>query len=95
MPRRKKVYRNGKIHVMAEKCATCIFRPRNLMDLQPGRVRQMVKSAVKARSAIICHDTLGGEEAVCRGFHDGYKTPPLQLAEAMGLIVEVKNKWTR
>ena len=79
-------YRNGKVHVMSEKCATCIFRPGNLMDLSEGRVKQMVKEAVGRDSCIVCHDTLVGKKAVCRGFFDGYATQPLQVAERLGLI---------
>jgi hypothetical protein len=43
--RRGNVYRNRQVHVLAEQCATCIFRPGNLMELCPGRVRGMVAEA--------------------------------------------------
>lgn len=79
-------YRSGKVHVCESMCSTCIFRPGNLMDLSPGRVQGMVSSAVKNDTAIICHSTLDGDNAVCRGFFDRHKTQPLQMAERMGLI---------
>ena len=93
MPRSsKKVFRDGKVHVMAKKCATCIFRPGNLMHLEPGRVKWIVKEATKAESCIPCHETTHGQaegEAICRGFYDRFPTLPIRLAEAMNLLVEV------
>jgi len=86
MRRRRGPYRDGKVHVMSERCSTCIFRAGNIMRLQRGRVAQMVRDAQRQESAIICHDTLDGKRAVCRGFFDRYATAPLQIAERMGLI---------
>lgn len=83
-------FRNGRVHVCAEMCSTCVFRPGNRMNLNRGRVRDMVDSAKADDSAIVCHKTLGtGENAVCRGFFDRHKTQPLQVAERLGLITEV------
>lgn len=73
------------VRVMREQCATCIFRPGNLMHLLPGRVKDMVDGALRDDSAIVCHDTLeGAYQAVCRGFWDKYDTTPLQVARRMG-----------
>lgn len=87
-------YRDGRVHVLAGKCATCIFRPGNLMRLTPGRVKGMVDAALADQSAITCHSTLYGQgdgQAVCRGFYDahGDRSLPLQLARAMGCVKEV------
>lgn len=87
---RHNTYRDGKVYVCAEECATCIFRKGNLMQLQPGRVRQMVDDARRDESTIVCHKTLDGDHAVCRGFFDRYPTQPLQIAERLGLIVEIQ-----
>lgn len=84
-------YRDGEVHVLAAQCKTCIFRPGNLMRLEPGRVRGMVRDAIRDQAAITCHDTLHRSDvrpAVCRGFHDRYSTQPLQVAERLGLLVE-------
>jgi hypothetical protein len=71
-------------------CATCIFRPGNLMELRSGRVRDMVDSAKRDDSTIVCHATLDSREhAACRGFFDRYPTTPLQIAERMGMVVFV------
>lgn len=89
MPRSNKPFRDGKIHVQKKMCATCIFRPGNLMHLRPTRVAEMVEEAEEAQSAIICHDTLSGKQAICRGFFNKHKTMPLQVAERLGFIAEV------
>jgi len=90
MKRRRGPYRNGQIHVLSEKCATCIFHPENRMHLDPGRLKQMVKLSLKRQTtAIFCHDTLDGDKAICRGFYDRYETVPLQLGKRMRIIQEV------
>lgn len=88
-------YRGGKVHVLAEKCSTCIFRPGNKMHLQPGRVKEMVEGSLKESGAITCHQTLPygeyeADPAVCRGFYDAYKDQHmlLRLAESMGIVEE-------
>ena len=85
------VYRNGLVHVMKRQCDTCIFRPGNLMHLEPGRVEQMVEEATPD-GCIPCHKTTHGakeQEAVCRGFYDKHRTWVLQLARQMNIIEEV------
>ena len=87
---RTNVYRDGKVHVCARMCSTCIFRPGNLMRLPDGRVNQMVAGATKSEGVIPCHHTTHGEhkdgEAVCRGFYELHATPTLRLAAAMNVI---------
>jgi hypothetical protein len=83
---RHNVYRDGRVHVQASMCSTCVFRPGNLMALRAGRVRSMVDEAREHDSAIICHQTLDGDGAVCRGFFERWPTTPLQLAERLGMI---------
>lgn len=86
-------YRDGKVHVMAEKCNTCVFHPGNRMHLEAGRLGNLVTENIEAESALQCHKTLpySPEQiagAVCRGFYDSYKfaTLPLRLAIAMDLV---------
>lgn len=83
------IYRDGHVHVQREECSTCIFRKGNVMHLHAGRVRNMVDEAIAAESCIVCHQTLDGDGAVCRGFYDRYQTPPLQIAELLGVVREV------
>lgn len=70
--------RDGKPRVLSEQCSTCIGRPGNLMDLRPGRVRQMVRDGVNSGGGIVCHQTLSyGDHpdfgpAACRWFYDTY-----------------------
>lgn len=90
------VFRDGRVHVLAEKCSTCIFRPGNLMTLEPGRVKNMVDGCRNDETGagnIPCHSTIwteGVEPAICRGFYDAYRQdiPLLDLAASIGLIEE-------
>lgn len=89
------VYHSAKVHVMSEKCSTCIFRPGNLMHLQPGRVKEMVEESIKQEAGITCHKTLYGQadqHAVCRGFFDSYadRVSLLRLARGLKMIEEVE-----
>ena len=51
-----------------------------------GRVAQMVKDATGDDGCIPCHHTLGGNEAVCRGFFELRSTLTLRLAVALNVI---------
>jgi len=87
---RTDVYRDGKVHVMERKCATCIYRPGNLMSLEPGRRDGMQADAIRDEGVIPCHKTihLGGDESVCRGFFDVAKHEGLlAAAERLGIVV--------
>jgi hypothetical protein len=92
MRARHDIYRDGMIHVVSEKCSTCIFRPKNLMHLKPGRVKEMVDAARDDESgSIVCHQTIDGQtdhNAVCRGWFDGYseQSPTWRLAHYLGVI---------
>jgi hypothetical protein len=83
-------YRDGKVHVLSERCATCIFTNGAFMGLRPGRRAEMVLSARKDGSAIICHETYsvpGVKNAVCKGFFDlPHQPAALQIAERLGQI---------
>lgn len=94
----KPVFSDNRVHVMADKCSTCIFRPGNLMRLAPGRVKEMVDGAVADGSVIPCHKTIHGsaeQEAVCRGYYDGQvdKVLALMLAYTMGMIEEMPDAY--
>lgn len=60
------------------------------MQLEPGRTAGMIYQAVRNDAAIICHSTLSGDNAVCRGFFDAHKTAPLQIAERLDLIIYIE-----
>lgn len=86
----RNTYRGGHVHVCREMCSTCIFRPGNPMYLRSGVVRGMVDAALADDAAITCHQTLGGDTAVCRGFFDRHKTTPLALAIELRRLREVE-----
>jgi hypothetical protein len=93
---RSNVFRDGpdgpRVHVMAERCPTCIFRPGNLMTLNPGTVKEMVDDCLKRDAGNIpCHHTLyrrDADQAICRGFWDGYadRIQLLQVADRLGMV---------
>lgn len=85
--------RGGRIHVKAERCDTCVFRPGNRMRLEPGRLADLVQRNIDAGAALVCHKTTyeqGEGEALCRGFVDAYEdeVPALRLAAALGLYAD-------
>lgn len=79
------VYRDGLVHVHRRMCSTCIFRPGNLMRLDEGRVEGMVADSGDD-GCIPCHQVLGEEPSVCRGFFDLHKNAILQVAERLDVI---------
>lgn len=88
------VFRDGVLHVCATKCSTCIYRPGNLMRLEPDRKATMESEAVANQSVIPCHKTIYGAEvgpAICRGYWDTQKhnVGLLSAAERLGLMKEV------
>jgi hypothetical protein len=92
----REVVAAGLCRVKKDMCATCIFRPGNLMNLTPGRVKGMVAEAEYEDSFITCHETLEAwtgtqqTEAMCRGYlNAGHRPVLLRLAEEWGLVVEV------
>jgi hypothetical protein len=94
--RAKPVYSDGVIHVMPDKCATCIFHAGNRMTLEAGRVKGMVTDSIRDGGCIPCHKTTYGQrdqEAVCRGFFDSYgeRVPALAEGARLGIIEEVES----
>ncbi len=90
MKRRKcnrPIVADGKVHVLLRQCKTCIFRPDSDSELVEARER-MTKQALKEDTAIVCHETLSGEECICRGFfsHHWRDVWRLRLAVALQRI---------
>lgn len=85
----------GGVRLLAEQCATCIYRPGNPMHLAPGRLADITSSARAGDGYVICHDTLPyGEhpeagEALCRGFYDKFSTRFTQVGDRLGWWREV------
>lgn len=87
-------YRGGEVHVLEERCATCIFRtPEDgqIKGLEPGRIADLIKTNLEGGAAVPCHSTVyepDVEPAVCRGFYDRYadQVPALRLARSLGVI---------
>lgn len=85
---RRGPYRDGRVHVLDDKCGTCIFRPGNLMRLNRGRVAEMIRNARAKDTAITCHETYDRDQAICRGFFDTQREHiwPLRFAQRLGII---------
>lgn len=84
-------YRDGAVHVLSERCSTCVFRPGNLMSLQPGRLADLVEQNRSRDTAFACHQTIyrhDVEPSVCRGYYDAYgdDITPLRLAAALEIL---------
>lgn len=85
-------YRDGKVHVLDAMCATCVFRPGNVMQLTDERFREITEGNAAADSALTCHSTLyrdDVDQAVCFGFWKRYRSAslPLRLAGALPGVV--------
>lgn len=82
----------GVLRICADLCPTCIYRPGNLMDLDPGRVQEMTRSAIADEGHVVCHSTLGTPApAICAGFErhpqGGARSLALRFAAARLLRV--------
>lgn len=75
------------LRVLKEQCNTCIFRPGNLMNLNKGRLKDMVESVEADQTYVICHKTLDQPlGSVCRGSFDNVYTTAIKVAERIGFI---------
>lgn len=79
-------------------CASCIYRPGNLMHLRTGRLKDITDEALEANTFVVCHSTLSGPQnpthvapAVCRGFYDnfGYRSNLLRIYGRLGGFTEI------
>jgi hypothetical protein len=91
--RRHDVAQPGEIRLCSRMCDTCIFRPGNLMMLEPGRRAQMIRDARADEGHIVCHKTLDTEApAICRGYADKAdrgRSLALRLGRILGWLREV------
>ncbi|QTF81596.1 hypothetical protein SEA_PULCHRA_81 [Microbacterium phage Pulchra] len=82
-------FRDGKVHVLSEKCGQCAFTPQRIV---PGsRVADIVRETKDVEGAhFICHETTiaGQGDAICAGWYDRFadSDPLLRLANSMGVI---------
>jgi hypothetical protein len=86
------IFRDGKVHVLADKCDTCIFKPA-VRPVEGARVASMVRATKDDPGATIpCHATLyrpgKDDNAICRGWYDRFADadPILAQAKAMDII---------
>jgi hypothetical protein len=75
--------------LQADKCSTCIFRPGNPMQLNPGRLKDVTDTNKARGTVLMCHKTTFGQadqEAMCRGYYDlhGKDSAVMQVWERLG-----------
>ena len=85
-------YRDGKVHVVSERCNTCIFSPGKRF-VEGKRVAELVSETKdEPGSTVTCHKTIYNDldNAICRGWYDHFakQDPILRLAKAMEIIEE-------
>lgn len=95
-------YRDGKVHVMAQKCSTCVFHPGNRMHLSPGRLKGMAENVQETGVPFSCHQTLSyasdeytdhyDGNALCAGAVEVYgdQSHVIRMAHVYGVIEEVE-----
>lgn len=80
------IYRDGRVHVLAEACETCIFKP-HTRPVDGARVAEMVRATRNEHGATVpCHHTLYGmaeHNAICRGWWDRFAKDDHILRTAM------------
>lgn len=87
------VFDKAGLHVLSEPCSTCIFRPGNLMRLNPGRLKDMTDSTDAADTNVVCHQTLGQPVgALCHGSVERRAGQMVRIGERLNAIVYVEPK---
>lgn len=61
------------------------------MDLRDGRLADLTASTDAGDTNVVCHQTLDGEGAFCRGSVDRRPGQLVRLAERLGLIEWVES----
>jgi hypothetical protein len=77
--------------VMSERCDTCIFRPGNLMDLNQGRLADIIESTDRGDTNVICHKSrsVSGDlrqDAWCKGSVDRRAGQMIRIMDRLGGI---------
>jgi hypothetical protein len=85
------IFREGEVHVLADLCSSCIFKPHH-RPVDGARVAGMVRDTRDEPGATVpCHKTLYGQtdhNAICRGWWDRFadRDPILRMAVAADMI---------
>lgn len=90
MSRKHRVFVDGRVHVRAAQCSTCIFGPRSPVSVER---RESMVLACGDEGVIPCHHHLLDKqriEPVCRGFYDRNVNVILRLARALDRITWVR-----
>jgi hypothetical protein len=84
------IFRDGEVHVLADKCGTCIFKPAS-RPVEGARVAELIRGTRDEVGATVpCHKTLYGQaehNAICRGWWDRFADRDYILRQAMDLDI--------
>ncbi len=88
--RRFDIFREGKVHVLSEECASCVFNPHE-RPVPGATVAGIVRDTKDTDgSTLVCHSTIlyGDHSAICRGWYDRLadKDTIVLAAKGMGII---------
>lgn len=84
--------------LLNDQCASCVFRPGNLMHLRPGRLKLLIaENTGPTAHGLVCHETLsygghpGFTPAFCRGFYTkyGHLANYIRICERLGGFTEI------
>jgi hypothetical protein len=79
----------SRLHVKREQCSTCIFKPGNKMQLRAGRMADLTAETDARDANVVCHQTLDGIGALCRGSVDRRPGQMYRIAERLnGLVLD-------
>jgi hypothetical protein len=88
MSRPLRTFDDAGVHVMAERCASCIFRPGNLMHLRAGRMADLTQQTDAADTNVICRQTLDRPVgAFCAGSVERRAGQAVRMAYRLSMIV--------
>lgn len=84
-------YVGGKLRIMTEMCSTCIFRPGNKMDLERGRVANIMREVRRNDSYVTCHKTLGTGQpgVICKGSSEAHFGQMERIGRRLGAMLEM------
>jgi hypothetical protein len=84
------IFREGRVHVLSEECATCVFRPHE-RPVPGATVAGIVRDTKDVDgSTLVCHSTIlyAEHSAICRGWYErlGDKDAIVGAAKRIGII---------
>lgn len=78
-----------KVYMTSRRCDQCLFSKNKIVDNK--RRREILKDCKESDKHFECHKgTIKGRKVMCKGFFEVMPTQTQILANAVGMIVEIK-----